>query len=172
METCPPTCQMTLCHSPVCSMKQESLPIMDSKEEGKGGRSRKLSSNCFWKCLTLTEKLKTNGGLRGDICSWPTDPFFKRSMHYRKKHASQSQHFPLHPLSQLLLSEEASSEPIILSRAELYCTWHILEWSHCGLLSVFSFHPTKRKSSGPRQPSTIPVISWGTAAGRGGRAAC
>lgn len=74
----------------------------------------------------------------------------------KKKHSLQSQHFPLHPLSQLLNSEDASSEPIILSRAELYCTWHILESSHCGLRSVFSFHPTKRKSSGPGQSSTIP----------------
>lgn len=82
----------------------------------------------------------------------------------------QSQHFPIHPThphSQLLHSKDASSEPIISRRVKLYCTWHVLEWSHSELLSVFSFLRSKRKWSGLRQSSTIPTISGGTAAGEG-----
>lgn len=32
------------------------------------------------------------------------------------------------------------------STALLYCAWHILEGSHCGMWRVFSFHPSKRNS--------------------------
>lgn len=151
-----------------CWMEQERLPTAASREEkGRWGRAVKFYVT-YWK----TPRSPSDAEKQAQVCEaafCQQIHFSKRSMHCRKKHGSPSQRFPLHPLSQLLHSEEASSEPVILNRVEFYCAWHILEWSHCGLRSVFSFHPTKRKSWGL---STIPAISRGTAAGRGGRAAC
>lgn len=59
-------------------------------------------------------------------------------MHYRKKHGAQSQQFPLHPLSQLLHSEEASPEPIIFEQSSRFIV-HGTSWNGatvgCGVYS-------------------------------------
>lgn len=70
----------------VCSVKQESQPITKARGKlGKEEKSQKLSLNSSRKCFTLTEKLKTSGGLRGSICSWLREPIFKRSPALQEK---------------------------------------------------------------------------------------
>lgn len=53
------------------------------------------------------------------------------------------------------------------STALLYCAWHILEGSHCGMWRVFSFHPSKKESLVGR--ARHGRLLGGAAAGRGGQ---
>ena len=157
VETRPLTCQMRLRMSPTqkqstqCSVKKtESQPVMESKEKEAKVRVKRVFAKLLLKIPCSHREAETSG-LLGSICFWSTDPFFNRIVALQEKNILRNSNvFHYTPSSQLLHSKEASSKPIILSWAQLYCTWHILERSHCGLMSVFSFHPTKRKSSGPR----------------------
>lgn len=157
-----------------CSMKQESLPITDSKEEEKvRGEESKAFIKLLLKIPHSHWKPENKQRSASSICSWPTDPFFKTSMHYRKKNMlGNCNIFHYTPSLNYYIPKRLPQSPSYWAQPSFIV--HGTSWNGAivGLLSVFSFHPTKRKSSGPRQPSTIPAISWGTAAGRGGRATC
>lgn len=137
----------------------------DGKEEdgwgvGGGVRSQEIALNSRWKCLLYTERLKNKFRSAGQHLFFASGSIF----HYRKKHTRQSQHFPLYSRSQLLHSGEASSEPVILSRAQPCFIVHGTSWKGaivgCGECSHSI--PAKGTLSGL---SSTPAVSWGTAAG-------
>lgn len=156
----------------VCSMKQESLPITDSKEWEKlrGEKSPKLSLNSSWKHLSLSQMLKTSEGLQSHIWSWPADLFFKRSMHCRKKTCFAITTFSTTPSSlNYYIPKRLPQSPSYWAEPSFIV--HGTSWNGA-IVGCWVYSHSKRKSLGPRQASTIPAISCGTAAGRGGRAAC
>lgn len=106
----------------------------------------------LWRTTTeCTAFFKINHGLWGDIF---LKFFFFKCTWKRKRPIT----FSSQPPTQL---QQSSPSVRHMNTVELYCTWHIRGWSHGGLLSLFSFHPTNGKSSGLRlrQPYTIPAIS-------------
>lgn len=127
----------------------------DSKEEERvgGGYSQESALNSLWKYLSNTEKLKNKFRSSGRHLFFATSSIF----HDRKKHTWQSQHFPLYSRSQLAHSGEASSEPVILSRAESCFIVHGTSWKGAivGCEEYSHSIPVKGKLSGlnPAQQS-------------------
>lgn len=135
------------------SLLNETMAADSKMEERVEGCSQEIALNSLWKYLSSTEKLKNKLGSAGQHLFFSSRFIF----HYRKKHTRQSQHFPLYSCSQLAHSGEASSEPVILSRAEACFIVHGTSWKGaivgCGEYSHSI--PVKGKLSGlsPTQQS-------------------
>lgn len=131
------------------SLLNKTMAADSKKEERVGGYSQEIALNS----LSYTEKLKNKFRSAGQHLFFASRSIF----HYRKKHTRQSQHFPLYSRSQLAHSGEASSEPVILSRAEPCFIVHGTSWKGaivgCGEYSHSI--PVKGKLSGlsPTQQS-------------------
>lgn len=135
------------------SLLNETMAADSKEEERVGGYSQEIALNSLWKYLSSTEKLKNKFRSEGQHLFFANRSIF----HYRKKHTRQSEHFPLYSRSQLAHSGEASSEPVILSRAEPCFIVHGTSWKGaivgCGEYSHSI--PVKGKLSGlsPTQQS-------------------
>lgn len=106
------------------SLLNETMAADSKEEERVGGYSQEIALNSLWKYLSCTEKLKNKFRYEGQHLFFASRSIF----HYRKKHTGQSQHFPLYSRSQLAHSGEASSEPVILRRAEPCFIVHGTYW--------------------------------------------
>lgn len=109
----------------------------------RGGYSQEIALNSLWKYLSDTEKLKNKSRSAGQHLFFASRSIF----HCRKKHTAITTFSTMLPRSISAFRRgflrAGRTEP---STARLYCAWHILEGSHCGMWRVFSFHPSKKES--------------------------